>query len=94
MKRVSAGHDELSCGVSPIDAYRKRSLIIGRNITIIKADGTETLAIAEGIADDGSLLVRYADGRSEHLNSGEVSLDILGSNPGETSGNRKARRIK
>jgi BirA family biotin operon repressor/biotin-[acetyl-CoA-carboxylase] ligase len=76
IKRVDAGNDELSRGVSPIDAYRERSLVIGRKITVIQSDGTETPAIAEEIADDGSLLARYENGRSENLNSGEISLKI------------------
>jgi BirA family biotin operon repressor/biotin-[acetyl-CoA-carboxylase] ligase len=77
IQRVSAGYDKLSRGISPIDAYREKSLVIGREITVIKADGSETPAIAEGIADDGSLLARYESGLLEHLNSGEISLKIL-----------------
>jgi BirA family biotin operon repressor/biotin-[acetyl-CoA-carboxylase] ligase len=76
IKRVNAGYDKLSRGISPIKAYRERSLVIGREITVIKAGGASIPAIAEGIGDDGSLLARYADGQSERLNSGEVSLRI------------------
>jgi BirA family biotin operon repressor/biotin-[acetyl-CoA-carboxylase] ligase len=76
IKRVNAGYGELSRGVSPIDAYREKSFVIGREITVIKADGSETPATAERIADDGSLIARYADGLSERLNSGEISLKI------------------
>ncbi|MDR1292121.1 MAG: biotin--[acetyl-CoA-carboxylase] ligase [Clostridiales Family XIII bacterium] len=74
--RVNARYDELSRGISPIGAYRERSLVIGKEIAVIRADGTEARAVAEGVADDGSLLARYADGRSEFLHSGEISLKI------------------
>jgi BirA family biotin operon repressor/biotin-[acetyl-CoA-carboxylase] ligase len=69
IKRVFARHADLLDGKSPARAYRERSFIIGRNITVIGFDGAETPAVAEDIADDGSLRVRYADGRREALSS-------------------------
>jgi BirA family biotin operon repressor/biotin-[acetyl-CoA-carboxylase] ligase len=55
--------------------YRARSLMNGRNITVIKGD-EKTDAVARGIADDGSLAVEYANGTRENLRSGEVSVKL------------------
>jgi BirA family biotin operon repressor/biotin-[acetyl-CoA-carboxylase] ligase len=76
IRRVIDRHEELARGESPIQAYRERSLIIGREVVVIGPDGGETPAMAEGIADNGNLLVRYADGSRAALNSGEVSLRV------------------
>ncbi|MDR0520140.1 MAG: biotin--[acetyl-CoA-carboxylase] ligase [Clostridiales Family XIII bacterium] len=76
MRKTLSMYEGLEQGVSPIDAYRARSLMAGRDITVIGADGSETPARAESISDDGSLLVRYADGTTEALRSGEVSLRL------------------
>jgi BirA family biotin operon repressor/biotin-[acetyl-CoA-carboxylase] ligase len=76
IRRVVRGYETLTRGESPIRAYRERSFVIGREVAVIRSDGAEVPALAEGVADDGSLLVRYADGRTESLRSGEVSLRI------------------
>ncbi|MDR1042530.1 MAG: biotin--[acetyl-CoA-carboxylase] ligase [Clostridiales Family XIII bacterium] len=76
IQRVNVGYDKLARGISPIESYREKSFVIGKEITVIKAGGSEAPAIAEGIADDGSLLARYENGNLEHLISGEISLKI------------------
>jgi BirA family biotin operon repressor/biotin-[acetyl-CoA-carboxylase] ligase len=58
-----------------IREYRAWSLMKGRNITVIKGD-EERVAVACGIANDGSLKVEYADGTRENLRSGEVSIGL------------------
>jgi BirA family biotin operon repressor/biotin-[acetyl-CoA-carboxylase] ligase len=84
IKRVSVRYEELIHGKSPIDDYRKRSLVIGKEAMIVAQDGTESIVIVEGIADDGSLVVRYENGKREALNSGDIRLRI--------DVNRKTRR--
>ncbi|MDR1496309.1 MAG: biotin--[acetyl-CoA-carboxylase] ligase [Clostridiales Family XIII bacterium] len=74
IERVIEGYEGLTRGVSPIPAYRERSFIIDSEIIIVGYDDTETPAVAEDIADDGSLIVRYPDGSKESLNSGEVRV--------------------
>jgi BirA family biotin operon repressor/biotin-[acetyl-CoA-carboxylase] ligase len=76
IKRVACGYDSLALGVSPVSDYRRRSFIIGSEVIVVKSGGGEASAVAEEIADDGSLLVRYADGRHEALNSGEVRVRL------------------
>jgi BirA family biotin operon repressor/biotin-[acetyl-CoA-carboxylase] ligase len=76
IRRVLAGHEALLRGVVPIEAYRARSFVCGKDITILRADGSKTAARAESITDDGGLAVAYADGTREVLNSGEISIRV------------------
>jgi len=58
-----------------VQAYRDKSIVIGREINILKGDNI-TPATAVGIDDNCALLVRYADGREEALSSGEISIRV------------------
>ncbi len=58
-----------------VEKYRARSFVIGQKITVIVA-GTEQKATALAVDDECRLLVRYEDGRTETLSSGEVSIRI------------------
>lgn len=57
-----------------IEYYRAHSMIIGKEITVIRAGRDPEDAVALGIDDDGGLIVRYGSGIEETLNSGEVSI--------------------
>ena len=69
-----------------LDEYRARQLVVGQNVEIIRsaygtgaASGSDEkaanpTALAVGIDDDCCLIVRFADGHEEHLNSGEVRI--------------------
>ena len=52
---------------------RSRSILIGRTVAVYRG-GTVRAALAEGINDRGELVVRYGDGTTEALFSGEVSV--------------------
>ena len=55
--------------------YRARSLVLGREVTIL--EGTETrTALALDLNRDFSLQVREADGREHALSSGEVRVKL------------------
>lgn len=56
--------------------YRKRSYLDGKRISVIKSDGSYD-AVCEGIDDDFRLRVRYSDGKTEYLSSGEVSTSVI-----------------
>lgn len=56
-----------------LEAYRDRSFLINRDIIILKGKDTEN-AKAIGIDEKARLVVEYEDGRTEALNSGEVSV--------------------
>jgi BirA family biotin operon repressor/biotin-[acetyl-CoA-carboxylase] ligase len=77
VSHVTAGYEKLREGVSPIEEYRSRSLVIGREITVLAAkSGTGRTATAREILDDGGLLVEYEDGSTQVLRTGEVSIRI------------------
>ncbi len=53
--------------------YRNRSLAPGKRVLVLR-EGSQRPALAQAILSDGSLLVRYDDGATEALFSGEVSI--------------------
>jgi BirA family biotin operon repressor/biotin-[acetyl-CoA-carboxylase] ligase len=62
--------------------YRRRSLLIGRDVRVYdaltdreKAKGGTPAHVLD-VTDTGELLVLYEDGRREALSSGEVTLGI------------------
>ena len=58
-----------------LDEYRSRSCVIGREVDVMRVvDGDTTPATAVDIDDEFRLIVRCADGRTEALGSGEVSV--------------------
>lgn len=58
-----------------LDEYRKRSMIIGKEILVLKDDGAES-ATAIAIGDDYSLTIKKKNGETVSLNSGDVSIKI------------------
>lgn len=56
-----------------LSLYRKRSAVLGREINVIKPDGTHRAAALD-IMEDAGLLVRYENGYSEKLTAGEISI--------------------
>ena len=59
-----------------MDEYRRRCFVIGRDVTVVLADGTKTPATAEEIDGECRLVVRYADGTRSALASGEISIKM------------------
>ena len=59
-----------------LEAYREYNITCGRDINVISAGRTRPAAAVQ-INDDFSLKVRYPDGRTEDLSSGEVSLRFI-----------------
>lgn len=55
--------------------YRRRSLVIGQQILIVRGDESRP-ALALGIDDDCHLLVRTPDGTQECLSTGEISIRL------------------
>lgn len=56
------------------DAWRERSLLHSRRITVEGPDGRTREGIVEDLGDDGALLLRTPDGRKEALYAGDVHL--------------------
>lgn len=57
------------------NAYRAKSFVIGKDITVIKGDGGR-IARAVDIDNDCRLIVEYTDGSREKLAAGEVTLRV------------------
>ena len=56
------------------DAYRQRSVVLGRPINILAPDRAPQPAVTVDIDPDFALLVRTEDGNALRLNTGEVSI--------------------
>ncbi len=62
-----------------LDEYKRRSFLLGKNITVIKPAGNKK-AKAVDIDDKARLIVEYPDKTTEHLSSGEVSVRLNSNN--------------
>jgi len=56
-----------------VDEYRKRCKMLGHEIELYSAEGTDTVTALD-ITEDFGLKVRYADGREKTVNAGEVRI--------------------
>ena len=59
-----------------IEYYRSHSIVLGKDIWVIKTGKDPVPAKAVGIDDDGGLEVEYDSGESETLTTGEVSIRV------------------
>ena len=58
------------------EGYRRRSLVLGKEINILSPGRDPQPAVAVDLGKDYSLLVRLPDGSTRRLNSGEVSVKV------------------
>ncbi len=58
-----------------LEEYKKRSMVTGKNILILRNGGEEE-AVAVDINDDYSLMVKKENGEIENLSTGDVSIKI------------------
>ena len=78
------GYIEDLDNASFLPAYKEKSLVIGKTVTVYQGrykvnpedEITGVPARVLDIADDGGLIVLYADGHQEKLVSGEISIRI------------------
>lgn len=57
-----------------MNRYRASCITLGRDISLVKADGSVRYGRAVDVDDAGTLVVRFGDGSIECVNSGEVSV--------------------
>lgn len=58
-----------------IDEYRRRSIVLGKNVTVVTiAGGAEKEAFVEAITDNCALRLRFKDGSTSELSSGEIRV--------------------
>lgn len=56
-----------------LEQYRRDCITVGNTVSVVRGENIRH-AVATGIDDKGALLVRYPDGTTEAVNSGEVSI--------------------
>lgn len=60
-----------------LDEYRKRSIVIGREINVYRTiDGEPEPASAVDIDENGGLIAVFSDGHRETLSSGEITIRV------------------
>lgn len=57
-----------------LNRYRADCITLGKEISVVKADGSVRHGTALDIDSEGALIVRFSDGATEAVNSGEVSI--------------------
>lgn len=76
MKHFEANYEKYieSCNLGPVRKdYEKRLINIGKEVRILDPKG-EYEAVAEGITDEGALIITRKGGEREEINAGEVSV--------------------
>lgn len=69
----------MKAGISPVPAWQRRLVTLGRQVEAQLADGRRLQGSAEAVLEDGALRVRLDDGQAEVLHAGDVSLRALNS---------------
>ena len=64
----------LTCRDEIIARYRTDCITLGKEVSVVKADGSVRHGLALDIDREGGLIVRFSDGSRESVNSGEVSV--------------------
>jgi len=65
-----------TAGAAPIlDAWRARTRLLGRPVTVVQPGTSPVHGVAEDVADDGTLIVRRDDGELVHVVAGDVLPD-------------------
>ena len=75
LKALHRMNERLLTGKAEImEHYRADCVTLGKEISVVKADGIPRHATALDIDEEGALIVKFPDGRTETVNSGEVSI--------------------
>ncbi len=70
---LSLSQMELTADILPAQ-YRRDCITLGREISLLRPDGSVRHGKALDVDDLGALLVQFADGSVEAVNSGEISV--------------------
>ena len=57
-----------------MERYRKDCITLGKQVSVVKADGSVRYGTALDIDNEGGLMVSFTDGKTETVSSGEVSV--------------------
>jgi BirA family biotin operon repressor/biotin-[acetyl-CoA-carboxylase] ligase len=80
LRAVERRYLALKAGHSPHAEWQERLVGLGKPVTVSGA-GTVLNGIAQGVDDDGALVLRLADGRLEKVRAGDVSLRAQSGTP-------------
>ena len=75
MKAIEVRYRVLQAGHSPRLEWAEQLVTLGQRVTV-SAMGSAVAGVAEGVNNDGALLVRLADGRVETVVAGDVSVSV------------------
>lgn len=56
-----------------LDEYRRDCITVGQTVSVVRSDSVRH-GLALDVDESGALVVRYEDGTTEHVSSGEVSV--------------------
>ena len=59
-----------------VEEYKRRCFVTGMDVDVVKAGAEPVSARVLGVDDECHLLVRYEDGTTETLSSGEISIRL------------------
>ncbi len=65
---------DLSCREPVIARYRRDCITVGKEISLLRPDGSVSHGAAVNVDEYGALLVSFPDGSLEAVNSGEISI--------------------
>lgn len=65
---------DLAQKASILDDYRKDCVTLGKEVSVVRADGVPRHGKALDVDTDGALVVEFAPGQQETVNAGEVSV--------------------
>jgi BirA family biotin operon repressor/biotin-[acetyl-CoA-carboxylase] ligase len=75
--RIEARYVALQAGHSPQGEWVERLITLGQQVAV-SASGSVLEGVAEGVDENGALLVRLDDGRLETVMAGDVTLRVFG----------------
>lgn len=73
LRAVEVRYEALQAGCSPSAEWARRLVTLGQPVAV-SGTGRVLAGMAEGVNEDGALLVRLADGRLETVLAGDVTL--------------------
>lgn len=64
----------LAARTAMLEQYRRDCVTLGREVSVVRADGSTRHGIALDVDSEGALIVRFSTGETDTVNSGEVSV--------------------
>lgn len=75
LQHIEARYAGLRAGDDPLPLWRQRLAWMGQPVQVQTPSG-RVAGVAEGVDDDGALVLRLSDGTQQHFPAGDVSLRV------------------